>query len=910
MTFNIIFDRSWRKAVCIGRTGGDVDGQKHQDGQRMPVDAPATVGRNARGIADIVQSGRSVVIFGPPGYGKSQLLGSVTTILRTDGGDPVEIAATALSHTVPFGSISNGSNLRLALALGGTEPVTATRLLKYARDHGQCERPVISVDDAHLLDAQTMDCLYLLAAGGEVVLLVASDLLATGLTTETDSITVRLVDELWVKGCADRVDMEALTPAESSALVTHFAPTGQFERGARALLHARSGGSRMLLRELTAEVMRQQQPPDDQELVSFSRFPPSRRILDVVSHQLRGLTPHQFAVLALIGRLDGISYSHATLLCRPVALRDLLRRGFLHRLPAGLLHAPTMFSDGALADCEPDLLRNMTAQIVDLLLLDRTHGGVTTPAESLVIADSWTTSVALRPEVLDAVPAETVADILLVAARRSRTRGLTDQSLLLAGLARQLEPALSSMIEYSRALAGDGRPAAARAELVDAEQYLRTPADGALLLRWLRELATFGVMTGADFAKLRARAAGWFVGDPIMVGELAFIGLTETVQNRQWAIAAARGERLARTADYDTVTRIHAACLTGLSLAHQGRPADALRLVDLATSLNERDRVPRASDVYSAEGLALEIFHTGAAIRCLTGSDRTVALGEVNEWIASAIQMGDLGSLALLGFVGGELDRPAGNGSAQPNRWQPWLQCLRASSLARLGLMAAASAARRSSADRFDLGFLLSSGTDSAQLLAVYLYETAGNRSPVIRSWLIEILVQLGQPAGHVTRLLAERDGETDARDASISSAPVATAHVGGTPVTGAAVSDAPVGTTSVSHVGSSIPNGAATQPASVPTDSGERAESFVAFAGAYLLTGREKEITILAERGLTNRQIATALYVSVRTVESHLYQARVKTGQSPRAGRAPLAVLIPEDSSTDLNDEITDSVA
>ncbi|WP_104177470.1 LuxR C-terminal-related transcriptional regulator [Cryobacterium sp. Y50] len=849
----------------------------------MPVNAPATVGRNARGIADIVQSGRSVVIFGPPGYGKSQLLGSVATILRSDGGDPVDIAATALSHAVPFGSISNGSNLRLALALGGTRPVTATRLLKYARDHGQCERPVISVDDAHLLDAQTMDCLYRLAVGGEIVLLLASDLLPTG--PATDAATVRLVDELWVKGGADRVDLEALSPAESSELVTHFAPTGQFERGARALLHSRSGGSRMLLRELTAEVMRQQQPPDDQELVSFSRFPPSRRILDVVAHQLRDLTPDQFAVLALIGRLDGISYSHATLLCRPVALRDLLRRGFLHRRPAGRLHAPTMFSDGALADCDPDLLRNMTAQIVDLLLLDRTHGGVMTSAESLVIADSWTVSAALLPEVLDRLPADTVADILLIAAQRSGRRGLTDRSLLLASLALRLAPGLSTLIEYSRALAGDGRPAAALAELAEAEEYLRMPADGVVLLRWLRELATFGVMTGIDFAALHVRAAGWFTGDPTMAGELAFISLTETVQNQQWPLAVTAGQSLARTPGYDTVTRIHAACLTALSLAQLGRAVEAVRLLDLATDLNERDRSLRESDVYSAEGLALEIFQTDAAIRCLTCFDRSGALEEVDGWITSAIRQGDLGSLALLGFVGGELSRPAGS---EQDRWQPWLQCLRATSLARLGLMAAASAARRSTTtDRFDLGFLLNSGTDSAQLLAVYLYETAGNRSPIIRSWLIEIFVQLGQPVGHVTRLLTERDGETDARSASIAV-------------------DAP----SVSNVGSSVPNGAATRPALEPTDSAKRTESFVASDGARLLTGREKEITILAERGLTNRQIATALYVSVRTVESHLYQARVKTGQRPRAGRAPVTVLIPGASATDLDDEITDSVA
>lgn len=49
------------------------------------------------------------------------------------------------------------------------------------------------------------------------------------------------------------------------------------------------------------------------------------------------------------------------------------------------------------------------------------------------------------------------------------------------------------------------------------------------------------------------------------------------------------------------------------------------------------------------------------------------------------------------------------------------------------------------------------------------------------------------------------------------------------------------------------------------------------------VLTGREREVTDLASHGLSNREIADVLFLSVRTVESHLYQARIKTGVSPR---------------------------
>ncbi|MFV2145918.1 helix-turn-helix transcriptional regulator [Isoptericola sp. G70] len=48
-------------------------------------------------------------------------------------------------------------------------------------------------------------------------------------------------------------------------------------------------------------------------------------------------------------------------------------------------------------------------------------------------------------------------------------------------------------------------------------------------------------------------------------------------------------------------------------------------------------------------------------------------------------------------------------------------------------------------------------------------------------------------------------------------------------------------------------------------------------------LTARETEITALVREGLTNREIASRLFLSVRTVESHLYRAMQKLGASDR---------------------------
>ncbi|TNC44659.1 helix-turn-helix transcriptional regulator [Mumia zhuanghuii] len=63
-----------------------------------------------------------------------------------------------------------------------------------------------------------------------------------------------------------------------------------------------------------------------------------------------------------------------------------------------------------------------------------------------------------------------------------------------------------------------------------------------------------------------------------------------------------------------------------------------------------------------------------------------------------------------------------------------------------------------------------------------------------------------------------------------------------------------------------------------------------LAIAGRPLpLTAREREIAALAARGLSNKEIAERLTLSVRTVEGHLYRAGQKLGVSDRAAMADI---------------------
>jgi DNA-binding NarL/FixJ family response regulator len=69
----------------------------------------------------------------------------------------------------------------------------------------------------------------------------------------------------------------------------------------------------------------------------------------------------------------------------------------------------------------------------------------------------------------------------------------------------------------------------------------------------------------------------------------------------------------------------------------------------------------------------------------------------------------------------------------------------------------------------------------------------------------------------------------------------------------------------------------------------GARTPALAAIDAPLPLTHREREIVTPAASGLSNRQIAQQLVVSVRTVENHLYRACTKLGAFDRAEPAAL---------------------
>jgi DNA-binding CsgD family transcriptional regulator len=70
------------------------------------------------------------------------------------------------------------------------------------------------------------------------------------------------------------------------------------------------------------------------------------------------------------------------------------------------------------------------------------------------------------------------------------------------------------------------------------------------------------------------------------------------------------------------------------------------------------------------------------------------------------------------------------------------------------------------------------------------------------------------------------------------------------------------------------------------------------AHPGLGTLTAREREAVELASRGLTNREIASRLFLSVRTVHTHLQRAYAKLGVNDRERLAELVAASSEPGS------------
>lgn len=151
-----------------------------------------------------VQAGTSVVLRGPAGIGKTTIVRAVTERLAADGRVVLRAVASETSHRLPLGAFagvlstqpSGAAVERLAAAVGELRRTGA--------------RALLVVDDAFLLDDESAALVHHVAATASMPLLV---------TVRAEAVWPDAIRRLWRDGLAELVDVAPLGRPDAVALV-------------------------------------------------------------------------------------------------------------------------------------------------------------------------------------------------------------------------------------------------------------------------------------------------------------------------------------------------------------------------------------------------------------------------------------------------------------------------------------------------------------------------------------------------------------------------------------------------------------------------------------------------------------------------------------------------------------------
>ena len=190
--------------------------------------------------------GRAVVLAGASGVGKTRLARAILAQAETEAEGLATrwVAATRSASTVPLGAFAHLVPSGLTAAPQGQDARAATldAIVRAIEQHERGRGTVIGVDDAHLLDDASATLVHLLACGG------AAHVVATVRSGEPtpDSIVA-----LWKDDLAVRVEVQALSRAEVADLLGRTLGSTIDGATARRLFDV-TRGNVLFLRELVA----------------------------------------------------------------------------------------------------------------------------------------------------------------------------------------------------------------------------------------------------------------------------------------------------------------------------------------------------------------------------------------------------------------------------------------------------------------------------------------------------------------------------------------------------------------------------------------------------------------------------------------------------------------------------------
>ena len=841
-------------------------------------------------------AGAGILVCGAAGVGKSRIAREALSAIASQGGETRWTVGSSSALAIPLGAFTawapSGVSDTVQLLQGVIESLTAAP---------SATEVVVGVDDAHLLDDLSTFVVHQIVQRGAAKMI---------LTVRDDEPIPTATQEIWKVGQFDRLDLKQLSLVETATLLSATLEGSVDSDAVQRLWKLTRGNALYLLNIVEQEVA-------DGRIVHERGYwrwigdpimPPG--LVDLIESRIGDLPTPVSDVIDVLAVGEPIELAALTRITDAAAIEEAETRGLITLEPAGsgieVRVAHPLYGQVRRRRAPHSRLRRLRGLVATELAAssDRDDIGVVVRRATLSLDSD------LTPD----------ADLLVRAAHGAvwlADLPLADR-LAEAAIHAGAGPELNFV--RAHALSWLGRGEEAEAVLADIPTSQLTDHDR------------------ARFTFLRASNVLWALGDPDRAKELIDDASRTTPASARTHIdafltvywfamdepdAAVRASKNLALEDIPVVGAEIAWVLAQI-YADAGRATEAVAAADAGYAVATRslDAPHMRFNIADAEVSALLL--SGQITDALDVAERTrqqaANLPGAAELLGAAVAgraalgAGDLHSASLL------LEQAAeGLSASHPIGWGYRYRIPHATALAMRGLTREAADAldeldnvpRRHRSLDFERSIarawvaagqggvseairdLLSAaeraaakGQFAAEVLCLQTATQFGDRTGAPRLHELESIVE-GPRAGLAARFAAAlRDGD----GAELSSVSEEFERMGDLVAAVDAAAQAALTYRRQDLRGSALGSSARAE-ALAEQCGGARTPALRQASEPLPLTDREAEIVMLIGEGLSNREVADRLTLSVRTVESHIYRAMSKTGTTTRE---ELAALLP----------------